>query len=274
MIKNILLILFIILFLFMIIRFFFKYKFNKYFYTKVEKLFELSEDISNQKVNFENLKSLPGPVRKYFRYSLTDGIHYISSVRMKHEGEFKMGKDKGWVPIKGRQYYTSEPPGFVWKGDIRFASAIDSYIDGEGRLMAKAFSIFKVIDLKSDKMNEAEFMRWLTEAVLFPTALLPSRNIKWEYIDQSSAKLIYKNNGNAPECKVFFNDKNQITEFKSKRYDGEKIKTWGGIVSNYKRINNMMIPTQIEAYWEKNDKKSRYAKFSITEIDYNTTKLF
>jgi len=40
-------------------------------------------------------------------------------------------------------------------------------------------------------INQGELLRWLGESVWFPTNLLPSDNIKWESIDDKSAKLLF-----------------------------------------------------------------------------------
>ena len=52
-------------------------------------------------------------------------------------------------------------------------------------------SVFPVVNALGEKADLGEFTRWLGEAPLFPTALLPSDNLSWVAIDDSSAKAIF-----------------------------------------------------------------------------------
>ena len=64
----------------------------------------------------------------------------------------------------------------------------DDYINGKGYFQIKLLSLFTVADTKGKELDESELIRWLGEAPLFPTALLPSKYLHWEQIDSNSAK--------------------------------------------------------------------------------------
>ena len=49
----------------------------------------------------EQIKELPQPVKRYFKYALRVGQPYLSHLRLKHMGQFKTGQGKDWVNIKG-----------------------------------------------------------------------------------------------------------------------------------------------------------------------------
>jgi hypothetical protein len=123
------------------------FKFNK----EVSKLFSQSKNISQQRFHKNQLDSLPEPVQRYFRHILKDGQPYISYARIKHEGQFKAGLDKGWMNIKGEQYATTEKPGFIWKGTTTMFVARDMYISNQGRLIVTLFSLYNIVDAKGKK---------------------------------------------------------------------------------------------------------------------------
>ena len=158
---------------------------------EIEKLFSSSEDISDQIYSYEQIKGLPDPVQRYFRYSLQENQPHISYVRLKHGGLFRTKEDQKWMSIKGQEYFTVHPPGFVWSGRVPLVSAKDMYYEGRGNLKVKLSSIIKLVDVKGKETDQGELLRWLAETPWFPTALLPSEKLKWEARDNNSAKVIF-----------------------------------------------------------------------------------
>ena len=68
------------------------------------------------------------------------------------------------------------------------ARGVDSYIAGQSRLIAKLLGLFTVADAHGGgEIARGEFMRYLAEAVWYPTALLPSQGVQWEGLDHASA---------------------------------------------------------------------------------------
>ena len=164
-------------------------RFNK----EVTQLFAESKNISAKQFTFKQLEGLPEPVERYFRHVLKDGQPYISYVRLTHNGQFKTDLKKDWVNITGEQYFTTEKPGFIWKGTTSMFVARDMYIANEGRLIATILSTINVADIHGKpQYNESELLRWLAESIWFPTNLLPSERLKWSAIDSTSAKLTFK----------------------------------------------------------------------------------
>ncbi|MEA1898102.1 MAG: DUF6544 family protein [Bacteroidota bacterium] len=237
---------------------------------EVAKLFSLSGDISNRTFNYQQLDGLPEPVQRYFKHVLKDGQPYISYVRLIHDGQFKTDPKKDWINIKGEQYFTTEKPGFIWKGETSMFTARDMYIANKGRLVVTLLSLFKIVDGQGESFNQGELLRWLGESVWFPTNLLPSENLQWSNIDSSSAKLTFKSNDIEVSYIVSFNDKNEIIQMKTKRYFGEKdLENWVGKFKNYKEINGVIIPTEIEAIWKLEEGDYSYARFNIKKIEYD-----
>lgn len=84
---------------------------------------------------------------------------------MKHDGQFKTDLEKDWVNIIGEQYFTTEKPGFIWKGTTSMFVTSDRYIDNMGGLTATLFSLINIVDVKGEKYNQGELLRWLSESV-------------------------------------------------------------------------------------------------------------
>lgn len=241
----------------------------------VKLLFRESDKINNQVFHPAQLAGLPVPVQHYFRHVLKDGQPYINYVRLKHHGRFKTSVRGKWETITGEEYFTVNKPGFIWKGKLNRLTAIDSFIAGEGRLKIYLFSIFRIANGSGSKFSQGEVLRWLGESVWFPTALLPNDQLNWEPINDYQAKLIFTYKKLVVFYIVTFNDTYEIIQLETKRYMGSnELETWIGKLSNYKLLNNIMIPTTIQAIWNLKQNDFPYAVFYVDQIEYNKPKKF
>ncbi len=245
------------------------------FKRQVEALFSQSKSISNQKFSYSQLESLPEPVQGYFKHVLKEGQPYISYMRLKHDGQFKTGFDKDWVDITGEQYFTTQKPGFIWKGTTSMFVARDMYISDKGGLTATLFSLINVVDVKGEKYNQGELLRWLSESVWFPTNLLPSENLQWTAINDSSAKLTFNYLDLSLFYIITFNPKGEIVQMETKRYmDEKRLETWIIKPESYEEKNGVIIPTQAEVFWRLKEGDFSYAKFNLKTIEYDIPEQF
>lgn len=245
------------------------------FSKEVKELFSQSESISEQKFHKFQIDNLPEPVQRYFNHILKEGQPYISYARIKHDGQFKAGFDKDWVNITGEQYATTGKPGFIWKGTTSMFVARDMYISDKGRLIVSIFSLVNVVNAKGENYNQGELLRWLGESVLYPTNLLPGNRLEWIPIDSNTAKLVFNYKGLSLFFKITFNAIGEITEMETKRYmDAKNEETWVIKATNYKEFNNVMIPASFDVLWRLDKGDFSYAKFNITEVEYNNPAKF
>ncbi len=248
---------------------------NIVFKKQVKTLFDNSKNISNQIYSIKQLENLPEPVQKYFKYVLKDGQPYISYARIKHDGKFKSGFDKSWANIKGEQYATTEKPGFIWKGTTLMFTARDLFISDQGRLVVSWLSVFNIADATGEQYYKGELIRWLGESLLYPTNLLPSEKLEWLPIDSHTAKLTFDYKGLSLFFKVTFNEMGAITEMETERFMDENIvETWIIKATNYKPLNKVMIPANFEVLWRLLEGDFSYAKFNITEVEYDRPEKF
>ena len=148
-------------------------------------------------------------------------------------------------------------------------------------MFVNLLSGFNVADENNLKeLSETSFLRWIGEAVLFPTALLPSKYVKWKPIDRHSAYLEVTDGNNKGTYKFYFNDTGEIVKYESEdrydRIDGKYQKTGSVAVrSNYKEFDGIKIPTKFsltrilpdgnhEKFWEG----------EVTDISYNVLKIY
>lgn len=245
---------------------------------EVTQLFEAQKQESRPHIVSEaDLEGLPEPVRRYLRYTQIIGKERIRAVRLKQAGFMRTNQDQKWMPAKAEQYYTVDPPAFIWYGIVKFLPLLgivgrDKFHEGKGHMLIKLLSLFTVVDAKGLEIDQGALVRYFSEIIWFPTAYL-SDFISWEPIDAKSARGTIKIHGMAASAVFHFNDDGQLTNFVAKRYwsaDGEYVlETWSTPILEYAEINGIMVPVKGEAVWNLSSGDFSYFKVEITDIEYN-----
>lgn len=241
----------------------------------IKKLFHLSENSEQDFFTYSRLDSLPGPVRDYFKHVLKEGQPYVRYVRLKHGGQFRTSPDKDWMPIEGEEYFTTDNPGFLWRGQTTFFTAHDMYISGKGQLKVSLISFIPILHVEGPNYNQGELLRWFGESVWFPTNLLPNERIHWNPIDSTSANMYFTYLDDSLHFKVTFNKQNEITQLETKRFmDAGRLETWIIKLSDYQEMNDILIPVKAEVLWRLDSGDFSYARFMIHAIEYDNPVMF
>lgn len=233
------------------------------------------------------IKNLPRVVQEYFNAVIhnkagsgDDVVPLPRSLSIKQGGAFLLnGK---WISFAASQKFRTRYncPGFVWDAVMKietFLSQItipitvcDAYVDGIGIMKAQLPGGIPIVRQRmSRELDEGELLRWVTEAVLFPLALLPSidvnedeavannESLRWLPSgdgDENSAILELKYDGNIARVTFYFDP---VTHFISSvkamrpRAIGSKYEMtiWEGFYSHYEIHGGLHVPTMMEAGW-------------------------
>lgn len=252
-----------------------KGRFNR----EVEELLANSGDISDRRFYFGQLDGLPEPVQRYFKYCLSYRQSYISYVRMKHGGLFKQAEDQEWMEIRGEEYFTTQNPAFIWYGEVKpfplvWIAARDLYSKGKASMLINLISLIPLANAKGKEMDQSGLMRLLAEAPCFPTSLLPDDHLVWENVDSDSAKATIQDHGLRGSAIFHFNKKGEITHmvtedrFRSVNNEYRK-ERWTTYYRRYREVDNVKIPIELEAVWNLDSGNFSYARFIITDIEFN-----
>jgi len=224
------------------------------------------------------LDSLPPPVRRYLRFAVPANAPPIRTVHLRHDGFFRQHPKQRWFAIQGEQYFTLDPPGFVWRGRIRmlpflWIDARDSLISGQGRMVVKFNSIFTMANVRGPEVDQGAQARWLAEMVWFPPAFAGER-IQWEPIDDRSARATLLGEALPVSLVMEFDDQDRAVRVRGQRYrtvaGGKTVLTpWSGSCTDYSNFSGMQIPSCVEVTWDFEPEPFTYARFHVTELEYN-----
>lgn len=232
-------------------------------------------------VAFQDFERLPAPVAKYFRWALEEGQPLIRSARIVQVGEFRAREgDGGWSPFEAKQYFSAQPPGFVWDASIRMAPLMkvrvrDAYVAGQGSMQGKILSLATVVDERGKaELNAAALQRYLAEAVWFPTALLPSKGVEWSAVDKKRALATLTDFGTTVSLEFHFDDGGEITSVSTPgRYreaNGKyELTPWVGHFRSYEERDGMRIPIEGDVEWQLPGGSFPYWKGRIVNVEYD-----
>jgi hypothetical protein len=230
--------------------------------------------------NVKELDGLPPPVAHYFRRILKDGQPIIAAATIKHTGTFSLSeKEDKWAPFTSTQRVVTHRPGFDWDARIRMGPGLkvyvhDSYIDGVGILHASLMGLYTLANVRgTPEVAQGELMRFLPEAAWYPTRLLPNQGVKWEAVDETSARATLSD-GAVSVMLLFRFGKDELiasarAEARSRTVGNSAVPTpWEGRFWNYERRDGMLEPTDGEVAWLLPDGRKPYWRGRVESIQF------
>ncbi len=207
------------------------------------------------------LEGLPPVVQRYFRATMPDGAPIVAAVTVEHTGTFNLGETvDNWTPFSSRQRVVTRRAGFVWDGRMDLLPGLgvrvhDAYVAGEGVLHPTVLGLFTLMELRgTEAVAEGEFMRFFAEAAWYPTALLPSQGVRWEAVDERSARATMTDGGLSLTLTFTFDAQGLMESVRADargRTEGGKIvmRPWEGRWSNHQWREGMRVPLSGEVAW-------------------------
>ena len=233
-----------------------------------------------KKYDSGELDNLPLPVQRYFRTVLREGQRLIAAVSVEHTGTFNVSETgEQWQPFTSTQQVITRRPGFIWDARIRLAPAVnifvlDAYVTGEGILTAEPFGLVTVMYQPSTpELGQGELMRFLAEAVWYPTALLPSQGVVWEAVGDSQAQATLNDSPVTVTLLFHFDAQGLVdsvsAEGRYREVNGSQVATaWQGRFWDYQRRDGMLVPVAGEVAWQLKAGPKPYWRGRIDRLDY------
>ena len=226
------------------------------------------------------IEGLPAPVQRFFGAVLKDGQPIITAVTIHLAGSFNMSPTREqWKPFTSAQHVTTRRPGFLWDARISMlpgvaVRVVDSYIVGVGLLHATIQGLFTVAEIRGEgEIARGEFMRWFAEVAWYPTALLPSQGVRWEAVDDHSAKATVVDGPLSLTLLFRFNGAGLIGSFRAEARGGmvgDKMvmAPWEGIWSNYQARDGVLVPFTGEVAWMRPEGRKPYFVGTVTALSF------
>lgn len=226
------------------------------------------------------IEALPPPVKRYFHAVLTEGQAMIAGVHVSQRGQFRQSLTTDqWQPFDATQFVTVQPPGFDWDARIKWTAGVnvyvrDAYAAGAGTLHAAVLGLFTVAKMHgTPELAQGELMRYLGEAAWYPTALLPSQGVRWEGIDDWSARATLTDGATSVSLEFSFDQEGMISTAwaNARQFIANGVlqnAPWQGRFGNYAMRGGMRVPLEAEVEWQLPDGPLPYWRRRLTDIEY------
>ena len=225
----------------------------------------------------EDLAMLPEPLRRYLIQTGVVGRPRVSTVRLKQEGFFRTKPEQKWMPMRAVQYYSVDPPAFLWHGKVKMLPFLwlqgrDRFGDGHGHMLIKLLA-FTLGDARGPELDQGALMRFFNEMMWFPTAFL-SPTIEWETVDDNSTKGTIRVGDLSASAVLHFTETGQFANFVAERYmdtgDGFALETWSTPVEEYAEVNGLNLPVSGTGIWHLSSGDFAYIRLRIAELEYDS----
>jgi hypothetical protein len=230
----------------------------------------------------QEIDGLPAPVQRYFRTVLRAGQPIVTGVTVQHTGTFNVtafGNRETWMPFTSDQSVLTHRPGFVWSARMPLLPGIaifvhDAYVAGVGTLHPALLGLFSLTHQHgTDDIARGELMRYMMEAVWYPTALLPSQGTTWVAIDEESANATMVDGDISMTMRFSFDATGLIdkvdAEARGALIGGKMVMMpWQGRLSNYQERAGIRVPLTGEAAWLAPGGRKPYWRGTIVSAAY------
>ena len=230
------------------------------------------------------LIDLPAPAQRYFRAVLRVGQPLVAAASVRHGGTFNMSATgEQWLPFAAEQRVTTRRPGFDWDARITLRAGLpirvrDSYVAGEGSLHGAVLGLVSVVDMAgTTELARGELIRFFAEAVWYPTALLPSQGVRWDAVDDASARATLTDGTLAVTLLFRFGPDGLVDSVHAQareRVVGGHTQTapWEGRFWNYAMRDGMRVPLDGEVAWLLPEGAKPYFRATTTALTYEFAK--
>jgi hypothetical protein len=230
----------------------------------------------------KDLERLPAPVRRWLEVAGVVGQPRARTVRLRQRGDIRTGPDKPWMPVAAEQYFSVDPPGFVWAVDGRMMHVVpitgrDRYVDGHGQMLIKLASLISVADAAGPEIDQGAMLRFLGEIIWFPSAAL-SPYITWDAIDDRNARATMRYAGLTVTAVFTFDDRGRFAGLTADRYmtSGGKaqLERWTIPITEWRTVRGVGMPVRGGAVWKLSAGDFDYYRWEILDVEANQPALF
>jgi hypothetical protein len=201
------------------------------------------------------VEELPAPARRYFTFAIAPDTPLLTVAELTMSGRFSLGTkaSPNYQAMVARQIL-AVPSGFVWQMRTRTGLPI-SGSDAAGWTRFRIAGVIPVARRggNADHARSA-FGRSVAEAVFWtPAAMLPEPGIRWEAVDDSTARVTVTHGKLVQAVDVTVAGDGCPTRVVFQRWsDANPAKTYqlqpfGGLPSDFRQVQGFRVPFHVEA---------------------------
>ncbi|NNM32291.1 MAG: hypothetical protein HKO53_04470 [Gemmatimonadetes bacterium] len=229
----------------------------------------------------EDLGRVPEPVQRYLRQAGAVGEEHATHFRARWRGRIRGTQDDPWMEFTAEQHnFVDDPARFFLMDATRSGLPVDVlhvFREESASMRVRLLSVLPLVHSTGPDLTRAETVTLLNDlAILAPSALL-SPDIRWEAIDESTARAEYTLGPNTVGAVLSFDEAGRLTDFVSEDRlvaspDGSRFtrQRWSTPLSEYRSFGPWTVAGHGEGWWHPEEAEAFvYIELDLIDLEVN-----
>jgi hypothetical protein len=240
----------------------------------------LARSVSAPQVKAEDLAALPRPVQRYVRVAGAIGQPRVRRVRATWRGRIRANPGDPWMPFTAEQYnFLEEPARFFFMDATRSHLPVDvfhAFHGGAASMRVRFLSLVPLVNATGPEITRAETVTLFNDLCLLAPAALLDPAIRWDPIDERSARGHYTVGSNTISAMLSFNDEGELVNFASEDRLVQSAggtrwtrQPWSTPVSAYRQFGPWRLSTRGEGRWHPPGGAFTYIELELLDLHTN-----
>lgn len=202
-----------------------------------------------------SVRDLPPPARRYFEYTILPGAPLCTALEITMTGDLALGpKSRPNYRSMSAQQVLAPPHGLVWQVRAGAIAGSDGATPQTSWTRFWLFGLIPVVRAGGDgDHHRSAFGRVVSEGAFWvPASLLPGDNVRWEALDEASARAVVSYGTYRQTIDISVNEYSQPTKVVIQRWSNEnserrfREQPFGGYLSEFEEFRGYRLPTRVE----------------------------
>jgi hypothetical protein len=241
--------------------------------------------VPDRPVTEQDLAQLPPAAQRYLHFMGVLGRPRDWSFRAGWRGHFRRGPDEEWLPCEAWQYDSAVEVARIFHMRLSLAHVLptivrDTYLKGRGRMQAKVWDLFKVVDATGLELDLGEMVTYLNDAVFYAPSMILRPNVEWLAVGENCFDLKLHDAGNSVSARVLIDGRGAPCDFSTTdRFVSDPYTKghplvrarWTTPSDDWMTSNGRAAPRRGKAVWHLPGGTFEYARFQLLpqELAFN-----
>ncbi|OLY92014.1 hypothetical protein SAMN05444008_106208 [Cnuella takakiae] len=228
-------------------------------------------------ISAADLAQLPPPVQRYLYYTGCVGKAKVRQMRVRFNGHMRE-KDKNFFAFQSEQVKDFKTPAryFFMRATVNGlpTTGYHRFAGGHASMNIRVLSAIPVVQSRGGELDQAETVTFFNDMCVLAPATLVDTRIRWEAIDDASAKAYFTNGSTTISALLLFNKNGELVNFISDdrfAMNAGKLEQhrFSTPLSEYKWFGGYRLASKGEAVWHYPDGLFSYGEFELQSVAYN-----
>ena len=231
-------------------------------------------------VGDHDVARLPTPVQRYLHYVGAVRQPRVRNYRLRFVGRIRSGPDAPWMPFEAEQQSFVDPPArlFLMHASVKHlpVEAFHELVNGHATMRVRAAGAVTIVEAAGPVMDRSEAVTLFNDMCLLAPATLIDPTIRWEAVDERSARGYFTMAGQTISALLQFDEEGRLVDFISDDRaqlspDGKSFTPlrFSTPVSRYGRFGSYRSVARAEARWHPPAGAFAYGDFEIVDAQLN-----